>query len=97
MYVGIDVFGRGCFGGGGYNSCKVWDLSCSHSLMIESHSEVYPIVSHGDCSLCARGSRRVSLQVSNLRLWSFFEAPPTGSCFHKHAFFNILKSTTEYL
>ena len=23
VYVGIDVFGRGCYGGGGYNSCKV--------------------------------------------------------------------------
>ena len=23
VYVGIDVFGRGCFGGGGFNSCKV--------------------------------------------------------------------------
>lgn len=23
VYVGIDVFGRGCYGGGGYNSHKV--------------------------------------------------------------------------
>ena len=23
VYVGIDVFGRGCYGGGGFNSCKV--------------------------------------------------------------------------
>jgi mannosyl-glycoprotein endo-beta-N-acetylglucosaminidase len=23
VYVGIDVFGRGCPGGGGYNSCEV--------------------------------------------------------------------------
>ena len=23
VYVGIDVFGRGCYGGGGYNTCKV--------------------------------------------------------------------------
>ena len=23
VYVGIDVFGRGCFGGGGYNSYMV--------------------------------------------------------------------------
>ena len=35
VYVGIDVFGRGCPGGGGYNSCKVCDganarLSCKN-------------------------------------------------------------------
>ena len=23
VYVGVDVFGRGCYGGGGFNSCKV--------------------------------------------------------------------------
>lgn len=31
VYVGVDVFGRGCFGGGGYNSkavstCKAFSL-----------------------------------------------------------------------
>lgn len=26
VYVGIDVFGRGCPGGGGYNSCKVYNI-----------------------------------------------------------------------
>ena len=24
VYVGIDVFGRGCLGGGGFNTCEVW-------------------------------------------------------------------------
>ena len=24
VYVGIDVFGRGCLGGGGYNTCEVF-------------------------------------------------------------------------
>ncbi len=23
VFVGIDVFGRGCFGGGGFNTCEV--------------------------------------------------------------------------
>ena len=23
VYVGVDVFGRGCLGGGGYNTCEV--------------------------------------------------------------------------
>ena len=27
VYVGVDVFGRGCFGGGGYNS-KAVSLLC---------------------------------------------------------------------
>ncbi len=27
VFVGIDVFGRGCFGGGGFNTCEVNDHS----------------------------------------------------------------------
>ncbi len=27
VFVGIDVFGRGCFGGGGFNTCEVNDRS----------------------------------------------------------------------
>lgn len=27
VYVGIDVFGRGCLGGGGYNTVEVYILS----------------------------------------------------------------------
>jgi hypothetical protein len=23
VYVGVDVFGRNCYGGGGFNSCQV--------------------------------------------------------------------------
>ena len=26
VYVGIDVFGRGCLGDGGFNTCEVYDL-----------------------------------------------------------------------
>ena len=29
VYVGVDVFGRGCFGGGGYNCNKVHTVYCS--------------------------------------------------------------------
>ena len=29
VYVGVDVFGRGCFGGGGYNSKAVCHLKLS--------------------------------------------------------------------
>ena len=29
VYVGVDVFGRGCFGGGGWNTNKV-STSCAH-------------------------------------------------------------------
>ena len=28
VYVGVDVFGRGCFGGGGYNCNKVCSNCC---------------------------------------------------------------------
>lgn len=27
VYVGVDVFGRGCYGGGGWNTYKVWTIS----------------------------------------------------------------------
>ena len=30
IYVGLDVFGRGCFGGGGYNSYKVCNVNYFH-------------------------------------------------------------------
>ena len=30
VYVGVDVFGRGCFGGGGYNSKLVGNYSVFH-------------------------------------------------------------------
>lgn len=32
VYVGIDVFGRGCYGGGGYNSVKV-GIRCFYMCM----------------------------------------------------------------
>lgn len=33
VYVGIDVFGRGCPGGGGYNSCAVcWSYNITTEL-----------------------------------------------------------------
>jgi mannosyl-glycoprotein endo-beta-N-acetylglucosaminidase len=33
VFVGIDVFGRGCFGGGGFNTCDV----CTHRLPLNIH------------------------------------------------------------
>ena len=42
VYVGIDVFGRGCYGGGGFNSCKVH--VDDNYVMYELHiTEVVPI------------------------------------------------------
>lgn len=45
VYVGVDVFGRGCFGGGGWNTYKVCifvshnsenDESCDFTCLIDS-------------------------------------------------------------
>ena len=34
VYVGVDVFGRGCYGGGGFNTNKVCPRACNlFSLM----------------------------------------------------------------
>ncbi|CAF1323401.1 unnamed protein product [Adineta steineri] len=32
VFVGIDVFGRGCFGGGGFNTCEAMSLSYTNDL-----------------------------------------------------------------
>lgn len=38
VYVGVDVFGRGCYGGGGYNTNKVYYICnfrncyCSYTI-----------------------------------------------------------------
>ncbi|XP_063226102.1 cytosolic endo-beta-N-acetylglucosaminidase isoform X1 [Bacillus rossius redtenbacheri] len=32
VYVGVDVFGRGCFGGGGFNTCKAMEVVRAHGL-----------------------------------------------------------------
>ncbi|XP_064405516.1 cytosolic endo-beta-N-acetylglucosaminidase-like isoform X3 [Halichondria panicea] len=32
VYVGVDVFGRGCFGGGGFNSCKAVEVISRQAL-----------------------------------------------------------------
>ncbi|KAJ8890082.1 hypothetical protein PR048_009589 [Dryococelus australis] len=34
VYVGVDVFGRGCFGGGGYNTCKAVEVARAHGLSV---------------------------------------------------------------
>ncbi|CAF4814642.1 unnamed protein product, partial [Rotaria magnacalcarata] len=32
VFVGIDVFGRGCFGGGGFNTCEAMTISYKSDL-----------------------------------------------------------------
>nr|CAD7588708.1 unnamed protein product [Timema genevievae] len=34
VYVGVDVFGRGCFGGGGFNTTQAVDISRQHGLSV---------------------------------------------------------------
>lgn len=34
VYVGIDVFGRGCYGGGGFNSYKVSIITISREGLV---------------------------------------------------------------
>jgi hypothetical protein len=33
VYVGVDVFGRNCYGGGGFNSCQVKLDTCAPNLI----------------------------------------------------------------
>ncbi len=39
VYVGVDVFGRGCYGGGGFNSCKV--KNCTYSMYITNCTDKF--------------------------------------------------------
>nr|CAD7455738.1 unnamed protein product [Timema tahoe] len=34
VYVGVDVFGRGCFGGGGFNTTQAVDIARQHGLSV---------------------------------------------------------------
>uniref|UniRef100_T2M8M3 Cytosolic endo-beta-N-acetylglucosaminidase n=1 Tax=Hydra vulgaris TaxID=6087 RepID=T2M8M3_HYDVU len=48
VYVGVDVFGRGCFGGGGWNSCKAMQVIREKKLSAAIFAPGWVMENHGE-------------------------------------------------
>ena len=79
VYVGVDTFGRGCYGGGGYNCNKVsWIgiLRCIYAGLYPRHRSMY------DFCLQARAYLRfLSIPSISLSPLPWTPHPPTAFCF----------------